>query len=340
MRNSACSPARASHRITTWNWCDAASADSGERDCRRPRRTARRDRLHRLGPGCRVARVPRRHAVRRSCPAIRPSSGCRRGHPVTTGCSTSPATCAASPPSDGSGHALPWRKSVGQRLDRARRDGASSIELRYDVLATRSFVANAYVDDTRGYILPGALFLYLPGRLRQPVTVQGGAATQLGQRGDGPRPRRQRRSAHLHGADFDVLYDSPILMGNLESLPPFEVRGVRHDFIGYRLGDFDRAAFMQRSEGGRRGRRRHHRRRALLALRVPRHRAGPGRHRAPQLGRRLVRRQGRRRSRRATSASSRSSRTSTSTTTTSNASVPWHSARSTTTGPTRRTCSG
>lgn len=44
--------------------------------------------------------------------------------------------------------------------------------------------------------------------------------------------------------DFDALYDSPILIGNLESLPPFTVRGIPHRFIGYKLGDFDRVQLM------------------------------------------------------------------------------------------------
>jgi len=45
-------------------------------------------------------------------------------------------------------------------------------------------------------------------------------------------------------ADFDVLYDSPFLMGELESLPPFTVNNIPHYFIGYKLGDFDRNQFM------------------------------------------------------------------------------------------------
>ena len=45
-------------------------------------------------------------------------------------------------------------------------------------------------------------------------------------------------------ADFDVLYDSPILMGNLEALPTFEIKGIPHRFVGYALGEFDRRQFM------------------------------------------------------------------------------------------------
>jgi predicted metalloprotease with PDZ domain len=145
---------------------------------------------------------------------------------------------------DASGRSLTWQKT-GASAWTVQTDGAASVELRYDVLATRAFVANAYVDDTRGYILPGALFLYLPNRLREPVTVTvlpppawPDVATGL--------DRTRSGAPHAFAApDFDVLYDSPILMGRLESLPPFDVRGVRHDFVGYEPGEFDRAAFMK-----------------------------------------------------------------------------------------------
>jgi predicted metalloprotease with PDZ domain len=145
---------------------------------------------------------------------------------------------------DGNGQGLAWQKT-GANAWTVQQHGAPSVELRYDVVAARSFVANAYIDDTHGYILPGALFLYIPGRLRDPATVTvvlpptwTDVATGLDAAATG--------DPHTFTApNFDVLYDSPILMGTLESLPPFEVRGVRHEFIGYKLGDFDRASFMQ-----------------------------------------------------------------------------------------------
>jgi predicted metalloprotease with PDZ domain len=145
---------------------------------------------------------------------------------------------------DRGGNALGWQKT-GANAWTVRKSGTSSVTLEYDVVAARSFVANAYLDETHGYILPGALFLYRPGRLREPVTVTvtppagwPDVATGLDAvAGKGPHT--------FTAPDFDVLYDSPILMGRLESLPPFEVRGVRHDFIGYRIGDFDRQAFIR-----------------------------------------------------------------------------------------------
>jgi predicted metalloprotease with PDZ domain len=40
------------------------------------------------------------------------------------------------------------------------------------------------------------------------------------------------------------LYDCPLLVGNLEELPPFTVSGIPHRFIGLNLGEFDKVQFM------------------------------------------------------------------------------------------------
>ena len=147
-------------------------------------------------------------------------------------------------PVDGDGRALAWQRT-GANAWAVGTDGAPSVELRYDVVAARAFVGNAYLDEAHGYILPGALFFYVPGRLREPVTVTLVLPSGWTDVATGLEPAATGAPHTFVAPDFDVFYDSPILMGNLESLPPFEVRGVRHEFVGYRLGEFDRAAFMK-----------------------------------------------------------------------------------------------
>lgn len=121
---------------------------------------------------------------------------------------------------------------------------AGDVKISYDVKAVVPFVGNVYLDETRAYITPGGLFMYLDQELRHPVTIQmkpnskwsnlvaTGLDTLKGQ-------------CHVYkAADFDVLYDSPFLMGELEVLPPFTVQNKPHNFIGYKLPAFDRQAFM------------------------------------------------------------------------------------------------
>jgi len=103
---------------------------------------------------------------------------------------------------------------------------APVIVLEYDVFGNTSFAANNYLGEDRGYLSPSGLFVNLAGHLQQPVTVTI----------DLP-PNWKMISTGLEGAhgqgntfeapDFDVLYDSPILIGNQERLE-FEVKGVPH----------------------------------------------------------------------------------------------------------------
>ena len=143
---------------------------------------------------------------------------------------------------DGNGQELSWEK-VGANIWRVAKGRRPMVRLAYDVLAQNPFVAAAYLDETRGYMTPTALFLYVPGRLDRPVTV----TVELHPAWTAVATGMDRASAGTEwvfdAPDFDVLYDSPILMGRLESLPPFEIKGIPHRFIGHELGSFDRARF-------------------------------------------------------------------------------------------------
>ncbi|AYL96103.1 M61 family metallopeptidase [Mucilaginibacter celer] len=121
---------------------------------------------------------------------------------------------------------------------------AGDVKISYDVKAVVPFVGNVYLDETRGYVTPGGLFMYLDQELRHPVTIKmkpyskwkGLVATGLD---------TLKGQHHVYKADdFDVLYDSPFLMGELEVLPPFDVQNKPHNFIGYKLPSFDRQGFM------------------------------------------------------------------------------------------------
>jgi predicted metalloprotease with PDZ domain len=144
---------------------------------------------------------------------------------------------------DGNGRPLPSAKG-GPNAWVVQKGAAQTVVLSYDVVATSPFVANAFLDETRGYITPGALFVYVPGQLRQPVTVTVELNPKWSTVATGLEPVPTGPPHTYRAADFDVLYDSPILMGNLEELPAFSIKGIPHRFIGYALGEFDRKQFM------------------------------------------------------------------------------------------------
>ncbi len=140
------------------------------------------------------------------------------------------------------GKQLKWEKA--NRVTWRVYNGAErSLIITYEVLANRAFVATNFLNEERGYIAPGGVFMHLAGRIDLPATVKivpypgwDRVATGLPPVADQPFT--------FHASNFDVLYDSPLLIGPLEALPSFTVRGVPHHFIGYRLGDFDHEAFV------------------------------------------------------------------------------------------------
>ncbi|HEX3933607.1 MAG TPA: hypothetical protein VHW43_02940 [Puia sp.] len=145
---------------------------------------------------------------------------------------------------DGTGKALNWEQISGNTW-RVGRPSGSAIILEYDVLADKAFVANPWLDSTRGYINGPGVFVYPDDYLRQPVTVT--VHPWSGWHATSERTliatglRRVAGQQHTFiASDFDILYDSPILVGSLEEIPVFTVKGIPHYFVGYKLGDFDR----------------------------------------------------------------------------------------------------
>jgi predicted metalloprotease with PDZ domain len=120
-----------------------------------------------------------------------------------------------------------------------------SFVLSYDVKADKRFVAQCNLDSAHGYIVPAGLFLYVDKHLDAPVTIKINApktweiVTGLEQ---------GKADNEFVATDFDILYDCPILLGDLEALPSFKVRGIEHRFVGYKVGTFDRDKFMRNLE--------------------------------------------------------------------------------------------
>lgn len=142
---------------------------------------------------------------------------------------------------DEAGRPLQWKKTDAETwtVTAAR---PTKVTLAYEVLATKAFVASSYLGTDRAYLIPGALFLYPEGKIKHSSVVKvypinnWTIATGL--------PLVKNQPNTFFASDFDILYDSPLLVGPLESLPKFEVKGVPHYFVGYQMGEFDRVKFV------------------------------------------------------------------------------------------------
>lgn len=143
---------------------------------------------------------------------------------------------------DGYGNVLKWEK-INDNTWRVYTQQSKLVLLGYDVKALRAFVATPYLDENRGYIVPAGVFLHIDKMIRHPVQVKliipekwNRVATGL----DSVSGKKYTYTA----PDFDILYDCPLLAGNLEELPAFKIRGITHRFLGYKLGNFNREQFI------------------------------------------------------------------------------------------------
>jgi predicted metalloprotease with PDZ domain len=117
------------------------------------------------------------------------------------------------------------------------------VQLNYDVTAGRRFVANNFLDSTHAYIVPAATFMYIDGYTNTPVSLKVNAGSGWSDIATGLDSVPGMYN-EFTAPDFDILYDSPLLIGNLEKLPSFYVEGIEHRFTAYKPGDFDREHFI------------------------------------------------------------------------------------------------
>ena len=142
---------------------------------------------------------------------------------------------------DGAGNPLNWER-LKPNLWRVRTENASPVTISYGVKADVPFIVNSLLDENHAYIAPVGVFMHAAGRFRHPVTVAIKSYEKWKDVATGLDPV-PGKAFTFSAPDFDILYDSPILVGNLEMLP-FEVRGIPHVFAGWNLRDFDHAAFI------------------------------------------------------------------------------------------------
>ena len=143
---------------------------------------------------------------------------------------------------DLSGNKLNWEK-VSDNTWRINTAKEKSIVLEYDVKTNRAFVATPYLDTGRAYILPAGVFLYPDKKINHSVTVSVKPFSGWNNIATGLDPVLGKQNTYS-APDYDVLYDCPLLVGNLDELSPFSVKGIPHRFLAYKAGNFDKVQLM------------------------------------------------------------------------------------------------
>lgn len=140
------------------------------------------------------------------------------------------------------GNSIKWDKG-NHNTWRVYNNSDKTIKISYEVKTTRSFVATNFLDAERGFIAPTGMFLHIDKQINVPVTVKINPHKDWDKIATGLKKVANEKTTY-YASDFDVLYDSPILIGKLEEMPSFTVKGIPHYFLGYKLGDFNKAEFM------------------------------------------------------------------------------------------------
>lgn len=116
-------------------------------------------------------------------------------------------------------------------------------KIAYNIKADKQFVANPYLDSSHAYLIPNGMFMYITDHLNTPVSLKINSLNQWSTIATGLKTIPGKTNEFIAG-NFDILYDCPLLIGNLEELPSFKVNGITHRFIGYNIENFDKLTFM------------------------------------------------------------------------------------------------
>lgn len=120
--------------------------------------------------------------------------------------------------------------------------GVKELSITYTVYADNHSVADPFIDSTHAFIAPAGLFLYPEGKLKSPseITFIPYGGWQTVSTGLDPVPGKVNTYT---APDFDVLFDSPVLIGNQEVMT-FDVNSVPHHLAVLHPGTYDREKLM------------------------------------------------------------------------------------------------
>lgn len=135
------------------------------------------------------------------------------------------------------GGVLPFEK-VNKNTWRITAGKADKLVVQYRVYGFEISVRTNFIDDSHAFLSPAATFMYVDGLLKIPadVTVIPHPAWSTVSTGLEPVPGRPHT---FRAADFDILFDTPIEVGN-QDVFTFEAAGVLHEIAMVGGGNYDK----------------------------------------------------------------------------------------------------
>jgi len=145
--------------------------------------------------------------------------------------------------SDSAGRSLGWTK---QEKDGWKVEAADTMRISYRVYANERSVVNSRVEEDMAFVAPNGVFMHMDGDIQHPADVRF-VLPEGWTRISTALPVKDSASFAYLSPDFDVLYDSPLLIGNhysktishdghdyefaLETPQGFEESPIAEDFL-------------------------------------------------------------------------------------------------------------
>jgi predicted metalloprotease with PDZ domain len=116
---------------------------------------------------------------------------------------------------------------------------ANAVKIKYRVYAFEVSVRTAFIDDTHAFLSSTGIFMYPDGMIKNASTVKITPFKGWSKVSTGLEPVAGQQFTY-RAADFDILYDSPIEVGN-QDVFEFTAAGVKHEVAMYGGGNYDKA---------------------------------------------------------------------------------------------------
>lgn len=115
---------------------------------------------------------------------------------------------------------------------------AKNVKIKYRVYAFEVSVRTSFIDDRHAFLSSTGIFMYPDGMLNLPSTVKVIPFKGWTQVSTGLEPVPGKAFTYT-AADFDILFDSPIEVGN-QDIFEFEASGVKHTVAMFGGGNYDK----------------------------------------------------------------------------------------------------
>jgi predicted metalloprotease with PDZ domain len=136
---------------------------------------------------------------------------------------------------DASGRALQWTKT-NKNTWQVQTGGARDLIFFYRVYANELTVRTNELNADHAFFTPAALLIYPEGHLQAPSTLR--IEPPIGWKIATGLPAVPNQRNTFRAENFDILYDSPVEVGNHKVLS-FEVKGVPHRIVIQGEGNYD-----------------------------------------------------------------------------------------------------